>query len=227
MFPQDDSALIVTELEPSPQHAIHRDAVVRALVERRRTLGRALARLALGANGLAEVAARLVETLERGGKVLVAGNGGSAAEAQHFAAELVGRFKRERAAYPVLALTTDTAILTAVANDYGYADVFARQVRAFAQPGDLFLGFSTSGESENLARALVAARERGMASAAITGERASRMEQLADVTVRMPLTDTATVQELHMMATHILCEIAEAALSARERLTAREGVPIQ
>ena len=227
MFPQDDSALIVTELEPAPQSAIHYAAVVRALTGRRHVLDRALARLALGAGGLAEVAARLVETLERGGKVLVAGNGGSAAEAQHFAAELVGRFKRERAAYAVLALTTDTAILTAVANDYGYADVFARQVHAFGRPGDLFLGFSTSGESENLVRALVAARERGMACAAITGERASRMERFADVTVRVPLTDTATVQELHMMATHILCEIVEATLAARERPTTREGVSIQ
>jgi len=227
MFPQDDSALIAAELEPAPQSAIHHAAVVRALAGRRRVLDHALARLALGAGGLAEVAARLVETLEHGGTVLVAGNGGSAAEAQHFAAELVGRFKRDRAPYPVLALTTDTAILTAVANDYGYADVFARQVRAFGQPGDLFLGFSTSGESENLVRALAAARERGMASAAITGARSSRMERLADVTVRMPLTDTATVQELHMMATHILCEIVEATLTARERPTAREGMPIQ
>jgi len=170
MFPQDDSALIAAELEPAPQSAIHHAAVVRALAGRRRVLDHALARLALGAGGLAEVAARLVETLEHGGTVLVAGNGGSAAEAQHFAAELVGRFKRDRAPYPVLALTTDTAILTAVANDYGYADVFARQVRAFGQPGDLFLGFSTSGESENLVRALAAARERGRAHlAAIDG----------------------------------------------------------
>jgi len=227
MSTREDPTLLITELEPSSQSASHRAAVVRALTERRRTLDRALARLALDAGGLAEVAARLVETLERDNKVLVAGNGGSAAEAQHFAAELVGRFKRERVAYPVLALTTDTAILTAVANDYGYADVFARQVRAFGQPGDLFLGFSTSGESENLVRALVAARERGMASAAITGERASRMQRLADVTVRVPLTDTATVQELHMMATHILCEIVETTLAARAPLTTREGVSIQ
>lgn len=223
----EDPALLMAEPPIAPQSALHHAAVVRALTGRRRALDRALARLALGAGGLAEVAARLEETLERGGKVLVAGNGGSAAEAQHFAAELVGRFKRERAPYPVLALTTDTAILTAVANDYGYADVFARQVRAFGQPGDLFLGFSTSGESENLVRALMAARERGIACAAITGDRASRMERLADVTVRMPLTDTATVQELHMMATHIMCEIVESTLAARVPLPPRESMSIQ
>jgi D-sedoheptulose 7-phosphate isomerase len=146
--------------------------------------------------------------------VLVAGNGGSAAEAQHFAAELVGRFKRERAPYAVLSLTTDTALLTAVANDYGYTDVFARQVRALGQPGDLLVAFSTSGESENLVRAATAARRHGMAVAAVTGGRPSRLERLADVTVRVPVVDTAVAQELHMAVTHILCDIVESELAA-------------
>src|SRR5947209_20629823 len=110
----------------------------------------ALSQLTTRATTLLEVATRLVETLHRGRKVLVAGNGGSAAEAQHFATELVGRFKRERAPYAVLSLATDTSILTAVANDYGYQNVFARQVLALGQPGDLLIAFSTSGESENL-----------------------------------------------------------------------------
>src|SRR5215470_15763267 len=121
-------------------------------------LDNALAQFKTRAALITEVTTRLIETLRSGHKVLVAGNGGSAAEAQHFAAELVGRFKRERAPYAVLSLTTDTSILTAVANDYGYRDVFARQVHALGQPGDLFIAFSTSGESENLLRAAIVGR---------------------------------------------------------------------
>src|SRR5436305_13673684 len=138
------------------------DAVVSALTSRRMMLDTALAQIMTRARGLTEVAARLVETLRTGHKVLVAGNGGSAAEAQHFAAELVGRFKRERAPYAVLSLTTDTSILTAVANDYGYHEVFARQVRAFGKSGDMLIAFSTSGESENLLCAAEAAQKCAM-----------------------------------------------------------------
>ena len=198
---------------PHETHLTYHDVVVRTLVERRALLDVALARFAEQGESLAELAFRIVETLKSGHKVLVAGNGGSAAEAQHFAAELVGRFKRERDAYAVLALTTDTAILTAVANDYGYADVFARQVCAFGQSGDLFIAFSTSGESENLVRAAQVGRERLLTVAAITGERSSRLERLSNITVRVPQGDTPIVQELHMMVTHILCDIAETELS--------------
>jgi len=197
-----------------PNHLTYRDIVVRTLLERRALLDVALARFAEQGEVLAELASRIVETLRSGHKVLVAGNGGSAAEAQHFAAELVGRFKRERDAYAVLALTTDTAILTAVANDYGYADVFARQVCAFGQANDLFLAFSTSGESENLVRAAQVGRERLMTVAAITGEHTSRLERLSNITVRVPQGDTPIVQELHMMSTHILCDIVETELSS-------------
>ncbi len=158
---------------------------------------------------------RLVETLRTGHKVLVAGNGGSAAEAQHFAAELVGRFKRERAPYAVLSLTTDTSILTAVANDYGYQNVFARQVSAFGQTGDMLIAFSTSGESENLVYAAEAAQRSSMTVIAITGDRPSRLECLASVTVRVPTVDTAVAQELHMIVTHILCDIVESQLAAQ------------
>ena len=193
----------------------YHDAVLGALADRRAVLDGALVGLAARGATLAEVAARLVDTLRAGHKVLVAGNGGSAAEAQHFAAELVGRFKRERAPFAVVSLTTDTAILTAVANDYGYADVFARQVCALGQPGDLLVAFSTSGESENLVRAAAAARRHGLAVAAVTGGRPSRLERLADVTVRVPVVDTAVAQELHMAVTHILCDIVEAELAAR------------
>lgn len=192
------------------------DAVVSVLTSRRSMLDTALTQFTTRAMGLTEVAARLIETLRTGHKVLVAGNGGSAAEAQHFAAELVGRFKRERAPYAVLSLTTDTSILTAVANDYGYQDVFARQVLAFGQPGDMLVAFSTSGESENLLRAAAAAQHCMMAVIAVTGDRPSRLECLADVTVRVPTVDTAITQELHMIVTHILCDIAESELVADE-----------
>jgi D-sedoheptulose 7-phosphate isomerase len=194
------------------QVAQYAPVVVQSLRERRLHLDLALARFAEQADELATLAGLLVETLSSGHKVLVAGNGGSAAEAQHFAAELVGRFKRERSPYPVLPLTTDTATLTAVANDYGYAEVFARQVHAFGQCGDLLLAFSTSGESENLVRAAQVGREHLMTVCAITGERASRLERLSHTTVRVPHTDTPLVQELHMIITHILCDLIETQL---------------
>jgi D-sedoheptulose 7-phosphate isomerase len=194
----------------------YHDAIVDALSSRRRIVDIAFAQLASRAEILTEVAARLVETLRLGHKVLAAGNGGSAAEAQHFAAELVGRFKRDRSPYAVLSLTTDTSILTAVANDYGYHDIFSRQVLALGQPGDLLIAFSTSGESENLVRAAEAAQQRRMTVVAVTGDQHSRLEGLADLTVRVPTIDTAIAQELHMVVTHILCDIAETELAADE-----------
>lgn len=208
---------LTVTLSPIITHATRSktsDCVTNALVERRMLLDDALRRFVNEVDVLTEVAALLVETLRTGHKVLVAGNGGSAAEAQHFAAELVGRFKRERDPYAVLALTTDTSILTAVGNDYGYQEVFARQVRAFGQPNDLLIAFSTSGESENLLCAAVAARSCMMQVVAITGERLSRLSVLADKTVLAPSSDTAIAQELHMMVTHILCDIVETQLSA-------------
>lgn len=197
----------------SPPARSYRD-LAGAVAERRALLTEALDRLHDRAGALAAVATRLVETLRAGGKVLVAGNGGSAAEAQHFAAELVGRFQRERQPYAVLALTADTAILTAVANDYGYQEVFARQVGALGCPGDVLLAFSTSGESENLVRAAEVAHGRGLIVVAVTGERPSRLGQSADLALRLPATETALVQELHMVATHLLCGIVESELSA-------------
>jgi D-sedoheptulose 7-phosphate isomerase len=162
---------------------------------------------------LLQAAALVTDSLEHGRKVLTVGNGGSAAEAQHFAAELVGRFQLERRAYPVLALTTDSSVLTAIGNDYGFSDVFSRQVEAFAQPGDLLIAFSTSGESENAINAALEARRRGASVLVITGERACRIEQYADVVVHAPSTDTPTIQELHTMFTHMLCDISEAELA--------------
>jgi D-sedoheptulose 7-phosphate isomerase len=218
MLSHEERAALVLSGQVVTQEADYHNVVVSMLARRRAMLDDALAQFTTRAEALAEVATRLVETLRTGHKVLVAGNGGSAAEAQHFAAELVGRFKRERAPYAVLSLTTDTSILTAVANDYGYAEVFARQVRGFGECGDLLVLFSTSGESENLVCAATAAQRCLMSVAAITGDRSSRLEHIANVTVRVPVVDTAIAQELHMVVTHILCDIAESELAQCERL---------
>src|SRR6266487_5954937 len=211
-----NEGILLGQPERSETSPNYYDTIVKALTWHRKMLDVALAQSIRRATIFTEVTARLIETLRSGHKVLVAGNGGSAAEAQHFAAELVGRFKRERSPYAVLSLTTDTSILTAVANDYGYHDVFARQILAYGQPGDLLLAFSTSGESENLVCAATAAQRCRMAMIAITGDRQSRLESLANVTVRVPTVDTAITQELHMMVTHILCDIVESELMGCE-----------
>lgn len=164
---------------------------------------------------LTAAASLLVHQLGAGATVLVAGNGGSAAEAQHFAAELVGRFKREREPYAVLALTADTATLTAVANDYGFGEVFARQVRAIGKPGDVLVAFSTSGESENVVRAAEVARDLGVRVVAVTGARMNRLAAAADLAIRVSAEETPVVQELHTLVTHVLCDVVEAELSAQ------------
>ena len=194
------------------------EAVSAAMRTRRATLDAALSELEMRhSQVIAEAAALLVATVRAGGKILAAGNGGSAAQAQHFAGEFVGRFKRERAAYPMLSLTVDTSIITAIANDYSYHDVFARQVEALGQSGDLFIAISTSGKSENLLRAARAAHERAMTVIAITGERRSPLGQRADLTIRAPSADTAIAQELHTLIVHILCDIAEQELATGAR----------
>lgn len=194
----------------------HRATLAAAIHERQEQLATALGQLARRATVLAAVADHLIAALRSGRKVLVAGNGGSAAEAQHFVAELVGRFRHDREPYPAIALTADTAILTAVANDYGYAEVFARQVRALGQAGDVLVLFSTSGESENLVRATNAGWQRGLTTVAITGDHPNRLAGLADLAVRVPATETAIVQELHQIVTHLLCGLVEAELMATD-----------
>ncbi len=197
--------------------------VVDVLDNHRKQLLAELDYLAEHSNPLTQAAMLLVRTLYSGHKVLVIGNGGSAAEAQHFAAELVGRFKHERGAYAAIALTADSAILTALANDYGYQDIFVRQIQALGQPNDLLLAFSTSGESENVISAAIAGRECRMSVIAVTGARSSRLDELADISVRVPGADTATSQELHMVVTHVLCEITEFHMMTYEREKQREA----
>ena len=151
------------------------------------------------------VARLLKDVFVNGGKVLVAGNGGSAAEAQHLSDEMVGRFKADRVAYPVIALTADSAVLTCIGNDYGFEYVFSRQVEALGQEGDVFIGLSTSGTSKNILMAASKARERGMTVIAMTGLK-GEFKEMADVAIVAPSMTGARIQELHLHAIHLLCE---------------------
>ncbi len=162
---------------------------------------------------LMQVAGALADTIRRGGKVLLFGNGGSAADAQHVAAELVGRFSRERAAWPAIALTTDTSILTSVGNDYGFERVFSRQVEALAGPDDIAVGISTSGRSPNVLRGLEAARAAGAATIGFTGGSGGEMTDYCDICFTAPADKTARIQELHIAAWHAVCELVEAELT--------------
>ena len=157
----------------------------------------------------------LVERLSAGNKLMVCGNGGSAADAMHICGELVGRFFKERQAIPAIALNTDPAVLTAWANDYAYESVFSRQVEALARRGDVVWGISTSGNSKNVVAALKAARRSGAATIALTGEGGGAMAKYADVLLAVPLTVTPRIQEIHTVTYHIICEAVEAALCER------------
>lgn len=147
-----------------------------------------------------------------GGKVLIFGNGGSAADAQHLAAELVGRFQRDRAGVAAVALTADTSVVTSVANDYGFERVFARQIEALGRPGDVAIAISTSGASANVLSALAAARTRGLRTVALTGRDGGAAGAASDVHINVPDLSAARVQEVHRTLIHALCEIVEAAL---------------
>jgi D-sedoheptulose 7-phosphate isomerase len=162
----------------------------------------------------ARAAAIITAALQGGGKLLIFGNGGSAADAQHFAGEMVGRFKMQgRAALPVLALTTDTTVLTCIANDFSYDEVFSRQVEAFAQPGDVVLGISTSGRSPNVVNALSAARRRGATAVALLGGDGGAAAAEADLPVIVGSNDTTRIQECHITMIHAICELIEKAVS--------------
>ncbi len=159
---------------------------------------------------LMRLAELCVEALRRGGKLLLFGNGGSAADAQHLSAELTIRFVRHRRALAAMALTTDTSALTACANDYGFDTVFARQIEALGRPGDVAIGFSTSGQSPNVICALDAARRAGIASAAFGGNSGGGLKGIADPLIVVPSTVTARIQEMHILLGHVLCaEIEE------------------
>jgi D-sedoheptulose 7-phosphate isomerase len=151
----------------------------------------------------------IISTINKGHKVLIAGNGGSAADAQHIAAELSGRFVKDRKALPGIALTTDTSAITSIANDYGYDHVFSRQVQALAQPGDLFIGISTSGNSQGILNAFDAARELNCKTLGLSGREGGKMNGLCDLNIIIPSQITARIQEMHILIGHILCKAVD------------------
>lgn len=157
---------------------------------------------------VAEVALQLREAFDAGNKVLVAGNGGSAAEAQHFSDEFVGKYKVDRPTYPVIALTADGAVLTCIGNDYGYEQVFARQVEALGNEGDIFIGLTTSGNSPNILAAAEKAREKGMTVIGLTAGK-GKLREIADFLIDPPTEFNPRAQELHLHAIHLLCEAFE------------------
>lgn len=158
---------------------------------------------------IASVAQACVEVYRHGKKTMLAGNGGSAADAQHIAAELVGRYGFDRPSIPSLALTTDTSNLTAIGNDYGYDKVFSRQLEGMAQEGDLFIGISTSGNSQNIINAFESAKDRGVTTVALVGRDGGKMASLADYAIIIPSNATPRIQESHILIGHILCDIIE------------------
>ncbi|RME08953.1 MAG: SIS domain-containing protein [Aquificota bacterium] len=156
--------------------------------------------------GVGQIIARAIKD---GNKVLLFGNGGSAADAQHIAGEIVGRFKKERRALPAIALTTDTSILTAVGNDYGFESVFERQIEALCTPGDIAIGISTSGNSSNVIRGLMKAHDLGATTIAFTGRDGGRLTEIAHYSFVVPSYDTARIQECHITLGHVLCELID------------------
>lgn len=153
-----------------------------------------------------------IRSLQQGGKILLAGNGGSAADAQHIAGELVSRFAFDRPALPAVALTTDTSILTAIGNDYGYEKLFARQVQAHGKAGDVLICYSTSGKSPNIMKALEQAREMSIVTIGVTGNREGLMQTLCDHLLAVPSADTPKIQEGHLVLGHIICGLIENAI---------------
>jgi D-sedoheptulose 7-phosphate isomerase len=188
------------------------DAVRRALEERARLLLLLHERQGDRVEALARLFA---DTAARGRTIFFCGNGGSAAEAQHFAAELVGRFRRDRRGLPAVALTTDTSILTSVGNDFGFSRVFARQVEALGRTGDLLVALTTSGGSPNVLEAIRAARRKKMCVAAMTGEAGAALARRCDVCLVVPSRDTPSIQEMHLVVGHLCCERAEAAAARK------------
>lgn len=191
----------------------HRSESVDLYVESIQDHARVIEQLKSQQKVFENVADRMIRALREGKKILWCGNGGSAAESQHLAAELVGRFRRERRAWASIALTTDTSILTAIGNDYGYHAIFARQVEALCQAGDVLVAFSTSGNSPNVCNAIECARSIGAFTVAMTGENGGQLAALADVCLHVDSSNTARIQECHLLFGHMLCDRIEMELA--------------
>lgn len=163
-------------------------------------------------SSIIDAASACIKSLKQGGKILLAGNGGSAADSQHIAGELVSRFAFDRPGLPSVALTTDTSILTAIGNDYGYEKLFSRQIQALGKEGDVFVGYSTSGKSPNIIKAFEQARQMGIITVGLTGNRGGPMVELCDHLLAVPSSDTPKIQEGHLVLGHIICGLIEEAI---------------
>lgn len=160
-----------------------------------------------------EIAVTIIDALRSGNKVLLIGNGGSAADAQHIASEIVGRYRKERPGYAAIALTTDTSALTAISNDYGFERIFARQIESLGRPDDVLLALSTSGRSSNILAALAAARRLGLVTVGFTGLKGQSLREVCDHLLVAPSDDTPVIQQIHMTAAHAICDTVEHALA--------------
>ena len=167
-----------------------------------------------GLEPVLEASRAIAASFRHGGKLLIFGNGGSASDAQHVAAEFIGRFLRERRALPAVALTTDTSILTAIGNDYSFDRIFVRQIEALGQPGDVAMGISTSGKSPNVVGALEVARARGLTTIGVTGQDGGPVGRASAIHINVPSSSTPRVQEVHRTLLHIICDLAEQAMTA-------------
>lgn len=191
----------MSDLDPIDRHLQHSLAALEHAVRDSALRGTAQA-----------IARALVAALRAGNKILLVGNGGSAADAQHIAAELVGRYKQERQGLAAIALTTDTSALTAIGNDYGFERVFVRQVEALGTPGDVLLALSTSGRSPSILSALSTARQRGLLTIGMTGAKGEAMRGSCDTLLMVPTEDTPVIQQLHMVFAHAICDAVEQAM---------------
>ena len=185
-------------------------SIIRDRIEAHTTAVRGLEGEAASISAIIEC---LVTALKSGGKILLCGNGGSAADAQHVAAEFVGRFAKERAAWPAIALTANSSTVTAIGNDYGFEYIFSRQVEALAKKGDVVVGISTSGNSENVLKALEEGKKRGCTTIGMTGKNGGKLRTLADISISVPSDETPRIQETHILAWHIICELVEKELA--------------
>jgi D-sedoheptulose 7-phosphate isomerase len=185
--------------------------ISRQINEAQRVMSAMLADKAI-LSALKGTAEACISSIRNGRKILLAGNGGSAADAQHIAGELVSRFAFDRQGLPAIALTTDTSIITAIGNDYGYEMLFARQIQAHGKEGDVFIGYSTSGKSPNILLAFEEARNKGLVCVGMTGNSDSRMPELCDYLLQVPSKDTPKIQEGHLVLGHIICGLIENAL---------------
>lgn len=163
-----------------------------------------------------QAAQECISTLKNSNKILICGNGGSAADSQHFAAELTGRYKTERMGLPAIALSTDTSALTAIGNDYGFEFVFSRQIQALAQKGDLVFAISTSGNSKNICNALIAAKEKECKTIGLSGKDGGEMNKLTDLNLIIPSSDTPRIQEMHILIIHCLCQAMDEAFMEQQ-----------